>query len=243
MSVAALKNAAAFVHVGNRGVHIGPGVLRGPRAAPSVDLFRSSIGAIGALLGAASRGLGPAFKTGDIELPTPPSPWVAAHHAALKQALGDERALLLEKKAELARWDVLAKANFARFFGPPTEPRRAIIQARVEHELALNKELTDDPTFSHFRDSTNPDSNLFAYVHPGDQRHTIFLGDMFKKAASIGKDSKAGTLAHEMSHFNDIGATGDKGYGIENALRLAKTRPEDAITNADNFEYYIENAK
>lgn len=52
-----------------------------------------------------------------------------------------------------------------------------------------------------------------------------------------------GTVAHELSHFIDIGGTGDHGtYGVANARTLTAT-PSVALNNADNFEYCIERAK
>jgi peptidyl-Lys metalloendopeptidase len=62
---------------------------------------------------------------------------------------------------------------------------------------------------------------------------------MFWKAARKGEDSKLGTLAHELSHFNDIGGTMDHGYGTGNARNFSRT-PAVALSNADSFEYYIE---
>lgn len=56
-----------------------------------------------------------------------------------------------------------------------------------------------------------------------------------------GTDSRAGTLVHEMSHFNVIANTDDHEYGQVAARRLARKNPNKAVNNADNYEYYAEN--
>jgi len=69
--------------------------------------------------------------------------------------------------------------------------------------------------------------------------------DSLKKelnSSANGTDSKSGTLCHEMSHFNSVGATKDHVYGTSNSNALAKADPDKALTNADNFEYYCEGA-
>jgi peptidyl-Lys metalloendopeptidase len=52
-----------------------------------------------------------------------------------------------------------------------------------------------------------------------------------------GFDSRAGTIIHENSHFDNNGGTDDYAYGQEDAQNLAKEDPETAIQNADNVEY------
>ena len=84
---------------------------------------------------------------------------------------------------------------------------------------------------------------MYAYVHPADTGHTIFLDSGFENASAVGTDSKAGTLAHEMSHFNDVSGTQDIVYGQLKCLALAKTNPGAALTNADSYEYFTESAK
>ncbi len=56
----------------------------------------------------------------------------------------------------------------------------------------------------------------------------------------LGRDSKAGTLIHEISHFNVVAGTGDIVYGASGAHNLAVTSPNQAIRNADNHEYFAE---
>jgi peptidyl-Lys metalloendopeptidase len=53
---------------------------------------------------------------------------------------------------------------------------------------------------------------------------------------------RAGTITHEMSHFVIAGRTKDHTYGTANCKALAKRSPGLALTNADNFEFWAENA-
>jgi len=57
-----------------------------------------------------------------------------------------------------------------------------------------------------------------------------------------GTDSKAGTLIHEMSHFNVVAGTDDVVYGQSGAMSLASSDPNPAVTVADSHEYFAENS-
>jgi peptidyl-Lys metalloendopeptidase len=82
--------------------------------------------------------------------------------------------------------------------------------------------------------------NYYAYVYP-NQPYNIYLCKVFWQAPLSGTDSKAGTLIHEMSHFNVVAGTDDVVYGQAAARNLADTDPNAAITNADSHEYFAEN--
>ena len=47
------------------------------------------------------------------------------------------------------------------------------------------------------------------------------------------------TIAHELSHFNDIAGTRDLTYGDQNALNLARTNSAQAMHNAENYGMFI----
>jgi peptidyl-Lys metalloendopeptidase len=82
--------------------------------------------------------------------------------------------------------------------------------------------------------------SAYAYVYP-TQPYTIYLCNAFWSAPSTGTDSKAGTLVHEMSHFNVVASTDDWAYGQTAAKNLARTNPTRAVDNADSHEYFAEN--
>jgi peptidyl-Lys metalloendopeptidase len=79
----------------------------------------------------------------------------------------------------------------------------------------------------------------YAYVYP-TQPYKIYLCKVFWTAPTTGRDSKMGTLIHEMSHFNVVASTDDYVYGATGAHNLALTDPAKAIDNADNHEYFAE---
>lgn len=105
---------------------------------------------------------------------------------------------------------------------------------------------------SHFSSITNAMNNAsvrfnctctdsaYAYVYP-TQPYTIYLCNAFWSAPSTGTDSKAGTLVHEMSHFNVVAGTDDWAYGQTAAKNLARTNTTRAVDNADSHEYFAEN--
>lgn len=80
----------------------------------------------------------------------------------------------------------------------------------------------------------------YAWVYP-DKPYNIHICNSFWNAPVTGTDSQAGTIIHEMSHFNSIAHTDDYVYGQEFAFNLAANNPAEAINNADNFEYFAEN--
>lgn len=96
---------------------------------------------------------------------------------------------------------------------------------------------------SNFRgaDVAENTDGLFAYVYPNDDQ-TVHLGNRFASAPLEGTDSQAGALGHEMSHFSSVGGTDDHAYGTADSQALAQSDSAKALENADNFEYYLENA-
>lgn len=80
----------------------------------------------------------------------------------------------------------------------------------------------------------------YAYVYP-TQPYKIYVCNAFWSAPTTGTDSKAGTLVHEMSHFNVVASTDDWAYGQSAAKSLAISNPTKALDNADTHEYFAEN--
>jgi peptidyl-Lys metalloendopeptidase len=82
--------------------------------------------------------------------------------------------------------------------------------------------------------------STFAYVYPA-RPYEIFLCNAFWNARLTGANSKAGTVVHELSHFNVVAGTDDNEYGQAACRQLARDSPEEAIANADSHEYFAEN--
>jgi peptidyl-Lys metalloendopeptidase len=82
--------------------------------------------------------------------------------------------------------------------------------------------------------------DYYAYVYP-TQPYIVYVCNAFWSAPTTGTDSKAGTLVHELSHFNVVASTDDWTYGQSSCRSLAKSNPAHAIDNADSHEYFAEN--
>jgi peptidyl-Lys metalloendopeptidase len=80
----------------------------------------------------------------------------------------------------------------------------------------------------------------YAYVY-SNQPYKIYLCGAFWAAPLTGTDSRAGTLIHEMSHFDVVAGTNDWAYGQSAAKSLAISSPTQALDNADSHEYFAEN--
>lgn len=91
-----------------------------------------------------------------------------------------------------------------------------------------------------------PNGDWFAEVNPNDPTHHITLGRDFFTTETYGNNSRAGTLIHETSHFNDVLGTDDHAYGEEACLRLVRQAQQNdgnlntVLNNADNWEYLVE---
>jgi len=85
-------------------------------------------------------------------------------------------------------------------------------------------------------------SNTYAYVYPSDSTHTVYVCAYFWRVPSRNcvLDSQPGTLIHEMSHFNNVGSTGDVTYGVTNCKNLAQSNPGQAVNNADNYCFFTD---
>jgi len=82
--------------------------------------------------------------------------------------------------------------------------------------------------------------STYAYVY-ADSQYQVYLCGAFWNSKSTGTDSQGGTLVHEVSHFNVVVGTNDYAYGQADAKNLAKSTPEKAIKNAENYDYFAEN--
>jgi uncharacterized Zn-binding protein involved in type VI secretion len=162
--------------------------------------------------------------------------WLAEKEPALNRSLADEADLLAQRKGELARWNAGDQARFKTWFGTTDESYRREVDGRIDRMIEMNRNFDVEQ----FRQAAPKHADVYAYVYPTDASRTIYIGDHFDTAPARGEDSKAGTIAHEMSHFDTIGSTHDHAYGTADARALAELSPADALQNADNFEYYVE---
>ncbi len=84
------------------------------------------------------------------------------------------------------------------------------------------------------------DERTIAYVYPS-RAYEIYICPIFWRLGNAGADSKAGVIIHELSHFSVVADTLDHVYGTSGAIALARSNPDQAVRNADSFEYFAEN--
>lgn len=99
------------------------------------------------------------------------------------------------------------------------------------HDALANEQITFD---------CKCNQRYFAYVYPNDP-YKIYLCKVFWQVNQTGTDSQAGTIIHEVSHFDVVAQTDDHVYGQSGAMDLADSSPNLAIENADSHEYFAEN--
>jgi len=86
-------------------------------------------------------------------------------------------------------------------------------------------------------------ANTYAYVYSTDTSYTVYLCSLFFSSSSQSSctyDCTGGVMIHEISHFSNVGGTKDNAYGVTNCQNLAKSNPDSAVKNADNYEYMSE---
>ena len=125
-------------------------------------------------------------------------------------------------------------SRYTTWFGVFSSTRYNTVKS---HFTAISNAM--DNAGVHF-DCTCTQTNVYAYVYP-NQPYKIYLCGAFWTAPLTGTDSKAGTLIHEMSHFDVVANTDDYAYGQTAARNLAASNPDQAIRNADSHEYFAEN--
>jgi peptidyl-Lys metalloendopeptidase len=169
--------------------------------------------------------------------------------------------MLNSRNTELAAWDTETAKNFLGWFGSDDSEARTQIALRIEKAIA---KLTSLAAGDFIKDRKSKD---YAYVNPatierGKYEHTVHLGSAFW---ATDDKTRAGTLIHEVSHFESVAGTDDVGseerdvkavdfagksdsrydgshamYGGLRATRLAISSPKMALHNADSFEFFIE---
>lgn len=79
--------------------------------------------------------------------------------------------------------------------------------------------------------------NVIAYTYHGSS--VIYLCQLYRPEPAIkGVNTKLGTVLHEFTHA--VAYTEDITYGDSSCEYLAKTQPDQAVNNADNYHYFTE---
>jgi peptidyl-Lys metalloendopeptidase len=126
-------------------------------------------------------------------------------------------------------------ARYTTWFGAYTSTRWNTAKS---HFVSIDSAM--DQSAGQIKINCGCNQSYYAYVYP-TQPYQIYVCRAFWSAPNTGTDSKAGTLIHEMSHFNAVAGTDDIVYGQSGAKSLALSDPNGALNNADNHEYFAEN--
>jgi len=160
----------------------------------------------------------------------------ATQQAELRRAMGHARSHTDSALANLQFTFGTDRANSPRYttwFGAYTSQRYDTVMANFE---TIDDALTDESIVI----DCSCTSGIYAYVY-SNQPYKIYMCNAFWNADDIGTDSRAGTIIHEVSHFSVVADTDDHAYGHSSAQSLADNDPDDAIANADSYEYFAEN--
>jgi len=83
--------------------------------------------------------------------------------------------------------------------------------------------------------------DIVAYVHPTDFGKEIYYMPKYFELSEQGYDSLAGSIVHEILHFDMTSSLDDIAYGYSGALSLVnKYGVQVAKKNADNYQYFFE---
>ncbi len=96
----------------------------------------------------------------------------------------------------------------------------------------------------------NCDSGTYANVFPNDPTTIYICQNYFNLPVLAESDfqevfdsgTQAGTIIHEMSHYNVVGGTDDLCYNRGVCADYARRSPSRAIHNADSYQYFAEDA-
>lgn len=156
--------------------------------------------------------------------------------SAISRAITDATHLLEKKLALLENQDPDTLRDFKKWFGRDDGEAMRTILERMQRALRVVKGLTVECFKKKTEDLTHQE--IYARVYQRDKSYSIYITDLFWKSDQAGRNTKAETVIHELSHFEDIGNTEDYVYG-NGCINLAKWFPNDALFNADSFAYFI----
>jgi hypothetical protein len=119
---------------------------------------------------------------------------------------------------------------------------KAAWSTSLKTTLQTNFAAIQDALHANFSLNCNPDichDNYVALANLGDKNHSINLCHEFFAIAATYPEETTNCLAHEMSHYENTAQTLDIMYGQADSLALAVSSPSQAVTNADNYGYFV----
>ena len=179
---------------------------------------------------------------------TPSAPEARLGPATYENCTADERAIIDEAARVAEDWSARSRAGLEALDvdARPRSPRYRLWfgehdPARFDVALGAFRGLERvlaDRQIDYTCGCTEP--GVFAYVNPS-RPYGITLCPVFWQSSVDGRDSRAGTVIHELSHFPDVAGTLDHAYAQGPSQRLAARRPDLAVANADSYGYFAEN--
>lgn len=157
----------------------------------------------------------------------------ASQKTTLQQAVTAATTYATNATTYLAATPAATKQRYVKWFGTATTANWNIAKA---HFTATRDAFSTKPLVL----DCSCKQSYYAYVYP-TAPYKIYVCNAFWSAPMNGTDSKAGTLIHEMTHFNVVASTDDWVYGKTAAAALAISNPAKALDNADSHEYFAEN--
>jgi peptidyl-Lys metalloendopeptidase len=164
----------------------------------------------------------------------------ATQRNLLEDALTEAEKMAKRSQTALSKTPARNRSNFQRYkewFGNYTGQNYNKIKNNFNKIVTA---IVDETIIFNCSTENCGSDSTFAYVYP-TRPYEIFLCNAFWRAKLRGTDSRAGTIIHELTHFNVVSGTDDITYGQAKCRELARTDPSEAIVNADNHEYFAEN--
>ena len=163
--------------------------------------------------------------------------------ATIERVLPGAHALALRAAAAIGD-----TPEFERWFGPFTVPRGETVRAKLK---SIYSAIDRGNLRFYCGASEHPDckGDTYAYVYRTEPFSMTVCPSFFSLPAMEGgaPDDAAyefgtmeGTIIHEMSHFTVVADTDDLCYSRSRCADMAIDAPQDAVSNADTFQYYAE---
>lgn len=124
--------------------------------------------------------------------------------------------------------------RFNKWFGAYDKTRW---ETARDHFNALGRQIVNQSLDFDCGTCPLPSASRFAWVDV-DRPYGINLCGSYW---ALSDTRKAGTLVHEMSHFNVVAGTDDLASNPIPCENLARLNPDAALRNADNYELFAEN--
>ncbi len=124
--------------------------------------------------------------------------------------------------------------HYNEWFGRHT----ALREKKVRDSLIAVKNAMETKPFAYDLSGGACDGDEYAFTFFGV--NTVWICSFFWDASPRGMTSKAGTIVHEHTHSSASVDDIPGKYGEVACRKLAEDSPDEAIDNADNYEFFVE---